>query len=101
MLIIIKKKKIIHEGRRLKLENDSLYFIEIKKSISGIKLNYEDLVKSKKEIIEKKDSKFLKHERQNLTGMEYTIITVFFLNYNNILKKKKINFLDISQMFIS
>ena len=92
-----KKEEIIHEGRKLKLENDSLYFIEIKKSMSGIKLNYEDLLKSKIEIIEKKDSEFSKYERQNLTGIGNTIITVniFSKLINQIIKNKKINILYI------
>ena len=92
-----KKEEIIHEGRKLKLENDSLYFIEIKKSMSGIKLNYEKLVKSKKEIIENKNSEFSKYERQNLTGIGNTILTVniFSKLINKIINKKKINILYI------
>ena len=92
-----KKEEIIHEGRKLKLENDSLYFIEINKSMSGIKLNYEKLVKSKKEIIENKNSEFSKNERQNLTGIGNTILTVniFSKLINKIINKKKINILYI------
>lgn len=31
-----KEEKIIHDGERLKLEDDNLYFIEIKKSMDGL-----------------------------------------------------------------
>ena len=34
-----KVENIIHKGQKLKLEYDSIYFIEIKKSRSGIKAN--------------------------------------------------------------
>jgi len=92
-----KKEEIMHEGQKLKLEDDSLYFIEIKKSMSGIKSNYEKLVESKKEIIEKLDSEFSKYERQNLTYIGNTILTVniFSKLINKIIKKKKINILYI------
>jgi len=92
-----KKEETIHEGRKLKLKNDNLYFIEIKKSMAGLKSNYEDLVNSNKEIIKKKDSEFSKYDRQNLTGIGNTIITVniFSKLINQIIKNKKINILYI------
>ena len=92
-----KVENIMHKGQKLKLENDSIYFIEIKKSMSGLKTNYEKLLESKREIQEDKNSEFSKYDRQNLTGIGNTILTVniFSKLVNKILKKKKINILYI------
>lgn len=92
-----KVENIIYKGQKLKLENDSIYFIEIKKSMSGIKKNYQKLLESKHGIQEDQNSEFSKYERQNLTAVGNTILTVniFSKLINKILKKQKINILYI------
>ena len=92
-----KVENIIHKGQKLKLENDCIYFIEIKKSMSGIKKNYQKLLESKHGIQENQNSEFSKYERQNLTPIGNTILTVniFSKLINKIFKKKKINILYI------
>ena len=70
------KTDMIKEGKPLELEDENLYFIEIKRSIIGLKNSYLRLQNDPIQINDNISSKASKYTRENLTEVGNTILTV-------------------------
>ena len=83
-----KKRRIEVNGKPLVLNNDNLYFIEVKKSSLGLNLSYDKVAKNPPA---KHNSRSTKYKREDLTDVGNAILSVeIFSNLiENLLKTNK------------